>query len=56
LTIDSGENDSATAVTAAEINTANDDVTTGQIIRVDIDDVHTTPAKGLIVNMQFTAP
>lgn len=56
LTIDSGENDSATAAAAAVIDTANDDVTTGQIIRVDVDAVSTTPPKGLIVNMEFTAP
>jgi hypothetical protein len=56
LTIDSGENDSATAAAAAVIDASNDDVTTGQIIRVDVDAVHTTAAKGLIVNLEFTAP
>jgi len=56
LTIDSGENDSATAAAPAVIDTANDDVTTGQIIRVDVDAVSTTAPKGLIVNMEFTAP
>lgn len=56
LTIDSGENSSSTAATAAVIDTANDDVSAGQIIRFDVDAVHTTPAKGLIVDLVFTAP
>jgi hypothetical protein len=56
LTVDSGENSSATAATPAVINTANATVTTGQLIRVDIAAVSTTPALGLIVNMDFTTP
>lgn len=53
LTIDTGENDSSTAAAAAVIDTANDDVSTGQVIRVDIDAVHTTPATGLILVLEF---
>jgi hypothetical protein len=53
LTIDSGENSSSNAAAAAVIDTANDDVATGQIIRIDVDGVHTTPALGLLVNLEF---
>ena len=56
LTIDSGENSSATAATAAAINTSNDDVATNQILRVDVDAVSTTAAKGLIVTLVFQLP
>jgi hypothetical protein len=56
LTVDSGENTSSTAATPAVINTSNATITTGQIIRVDIAAVNTTPAFGLIVNMDFTTP
>ena len=56
LTIDSGENSSATAATPAVIDTAKDDVATGQIIRVDVDATHTTKGKGLIVTMDFQKP
>ena len=56
LTIDSGETDSSTAATPAVIDTANDDVATGDQIRIDVDAVHTTPAQGLVVNLHFRAP
>jgi len=56
MTIDTGENDTATAAAAAVIDTGEDDVSTGEVIRIDIDAVHTTPANGLIVNMDFTLP
>nr|AKH46103.1 hypothetical protein [uncultured marine virus] len=35
------------------VNAANDDVTTGDILRVDIDTVTTTEPKGLIVNFEL---
>lgn len=56
ITIDSAETDSSTAATAAVIDTANDDVATGDQIRIDVDAVHTTAAKGLLVEMQFRLP
>jgi hypothetical protein len=56
LTIDSGENDTATAAAAVAIDTGSDDVATGQVLRIDIDAVHTTPATGLILNMEFALP
>jgi len=55
ITIDASEKDSSTAATAAVIDTANDDVATGDEIRIDID-VAGTGAKGLIVEMQFQLP
>lgn len=56
LTIDSGETDTSTAATAAVIDTANDDVATGDQIRIDVDAVSTTAAKGLIVELTFQLP
>lgn len=41
ITIDSGETDSSTAATAAVINTSNDDVATGDRLRIDCDDAGT---------------
>jgi len=56
LTIDSGETDTSTAATPAVINTAYDDVATGDLIRVDVDAVPTTKPKGLLVELQFRMP
>lgn len=56
ITIDSAETDSSTAATAAVIDTANDDVATGDSIRIDVDAVSTTAPKGLLVEMQFRKP
>lgn len=55
ITIDANESTSHTAATAAVIDTANDDVATGDLIYVDVD-VAGTGAKGLIVNLSFQAP
>ena len=56
ITIDSGETDSSTAATAAVIDAANDDVATGDQLRVDVDAIQTTPATGLMVELQFRLP
>jgi len=56
LTVDSAETGSDTAAAAAVIDTDNDDVAENDLIRVDVDAVHTTPAKGLIVTMGFKTP
>jgi hypothetical protein len=56
LTIDSGETGSDTAATAAVIDTANDDVAENDLLRIDVDAVSTTAAKGLIVTMGFRLP
>lgn len=53
--IDSGENSSDTA-TAAVIDTANDDVVTGQVLRFDITAVSTTAPKGWIASLEFQLP
>lgn len=56
LTIDSGETSSATAATAAVVNTSNDDVATGDMIYVDVDAVSTTEPQGLTVVLVFEEP
>lgn len=53
ITIDSGETDSKDATAAAVIDTANDDVATGDKLRIDVDATSTTKAKGLLVELQF---
>ena len=55
LTIDANETDSSTAAAAAVIDAANDDVATGDMLRIDID-VAGTGAKGLMVELQFRLP
>lgn len=55
LTIDAGEHDSKDATIPAVIDLANDDVATGDELRIDID-VAGTGAKGLIVELTFTKP
>ena len=57
ITIDSGETDSKTAAAAAVIDTDHDDVATGDMLRIDVDAIHSgTAAKGLLVEMQFRLP
>lgn len=56
ITVDSGETGSDTAATAAVINTSEDDVTTNDILRIDVDAVSSTEAKGLIITMTFRLP
>lgn len=56
LTIDVGERNHTTAATPAVINTANDDIADGDLIRVDIDAVPTTPPNGLTVALLFAKP
>lgn len=53
LTIDENENDSLTAATPAVVDTANDDVQTGDHILFDID-TSGTNAKGLLVELVFS--
>ena len=50
------ETGSDTAATAAVINASNDHVNTNDVIRVDLDAVQTTAAKGLIVTLGFQLP
>lgn len=56
LTIDSGETGSDTAATAAVIDTANDDITENDLLRIDVDAVSTTAPQGLIVTLGFQLP
>jgi hypothetical protein len=55
LTIDASEIDSSTATTAAVIDTAADDVTTGDQLRFDLD-IAGTGAKGWMIELQFRLP
>jgi hypothetical protein len=56
LKIDSTETDTSTAATPAVIDTANDDVVTGDVLAFDIDAVSTTAPLGLLVSMEFELP
>lgn len=55
ITIDANEFDSATAATPRVINTSNDDVLTGDLIRVDVD-VAGTGTTGMWLNLWFQEP
>jgi len=55
VTIDANEFDSKDAATAAVIDGSNDDVLTGDLIRIDVD-VAGTAATGLIVTLSFRLP
>lgn len=55
ITIDATEYDSKDATTAAVINASNDDVATGDLIRVDVD-VAGTGTAGLYVTLNFQLP
>ena len=54
LTLDTTETGSDTAAVPAVINTSNDHVNTNDILRIDVDVIQTTPAKGLIITLGFT--
>lgn len=56
LTIDSTETGSDTAATPAVINTANDDLATNDVLRIDVDAASTTKPKGLIVTIEARKP
>lgn len=56
ITIDSGETSTATAATAAVIDTTKDDVATNDVLAIDVDAVSTTPAQGLTVTLTFQLP
>jgi len=49
LTIDSGEVSSKTAETPVVVDTSNDDLEEGDLIRIDIDSVPGTAPKGLLI-------
>ncbi len=55
ITIDAGDKDSKDATTAAVIDTAHDDVATGDEIRIDVDGAG-TDTEGLEIRMGFEKP
>lgn len=55
LTIEVNEFDSKDATTAAVINTSNDDIATGDMIRIDVDTAG-TGTTGLCVTLSFRLP
>jgi hypothetical protein len=56
LSVDSLETGSDTAATPAVIDSTKNNVSTYDILRIDVDQVHTTPAKGLVVTLGFRKP
>jgi hypothetical protein len=54
--IDSGERSSATAATAAVVDTASDDLQAGDLIYLDVDSVSSTKPKGLSVSVVCRLP
>ena len=54
ITVDAGETDSSTAATAPVVDTSNNQVSTADVIRLDIDAISTgTAANGLEVRLAF---
>ena len=57
LTIDTTEVGSDTAAAAAVINASEDDIVTNDVLRIDVDAVHSgTPPKGLTVTLECRLP
>jgi|10_taG_2_1085330.scaffolds.fasta_scaffold00483_34 hypothetical protein len=53
LTVDTGETGSDTASAPHVVDASEDDVAENDVLRIDVDTVHTTPAVGLILTLQF---
>jgi len=56
IEIETGETGSDTSDPGVTIDTANDDVATNDRIRIDVDTVSTTSAKGLVISLGFALP
>jgi hypothetical protein len=57
ITIDTTETGSDTAAVPAAIDVTNDDVATNDLLRIDVDAIHTgTAAKGLLITLGFETP
>ena len=56
ITVDDGEQSSDTAATLYDIDEDADDVSDGDELQIDVDTVHSSPAKGLIVQLGFKIP
>ena len=54
--IDTGELLSDTAAAAVVIDAAEDDITSGDLLRIDFDAIHTTPGKGAYIELVFSMP
>ena len=53
LQLDTGDMGSDEAVTQPVINASNDHVNTNDVVRIDVDVIHTTAAQGLLVTLGF---
>lgn len=56
IEIETGETGSDTAAPGVTIDTANDDVATNDVIRIDVDTISTTAPKGLVISLGFQLP
>ena len=56
IEIETGETGSNTSDPGVTIDTNNDDVATNDVIRIDVDTISTTPAKGLVISLGFQLP
>ena len=56
IEIESAETGSDTSAPGVTIDTANDDVATNDILRIDVDTISDTTAKGLIITLGFQLP
>ena len=56
MAIETGETSTRTSATPGTIDTTHDDVATGDVLRIDVSAVSTTPPKGLIVELVFALP
>ena len=56
MRIETTETDTSTSAQPGVIDTGEDDVTTADSIRIDIDSVQTTAPKGLYVELIFQLP
>lgn len=56
MTIETGDTGSDDSGTPPVIDAANDDVVVNDVLAIDIDAIHSTAAKGLIVTLGFKLP
>jgi hypothetical protein len=56
MAIETGETSTRSSATPGTIDTAHDDVATGDVLAIDVDAVSTTAPKGLIIEMVFQLP
>jgi len=56
ITIDDTELDSSTAGTPAVVNAGEDDVVTGDVIRIDVSDIGSAATRGLEIRLGFKLP